>query len=201
MAAHDTLLVGLAGGTASGKTTIARELVNGCPRLLSIAHDRYYHTVPDPSRHNYDHPDALDSALLCEHLDRLLAGEPADLPIYDFATHTRQAETERVGPREVVLVEGILVLADPRLARRFHLSVYVHAPDDVRLMRRIRRDAVERARNVSSVLNQYESTVRPMHLEFVAPSRHRATLELDGEAPIQGEVDRLAAAIRAQLEG
>jgi uridine kinase len=199
MPAQKTLLVGLAGGTASGKTTIARSLVARWPGILPIAHDRYYHTVPDPSRHNYDHPSALDSALLCEHLDRLLAGEPTDLPLYDYSTHTRQPETERVEPAQVVLVEGILVLADPRLCERFHLTAYVHAPDDVRLMRRIRRDAVERARNVESVLNQYESTVRPMHLEYVAPCWKRAELVLDGEADIESEADRLARAIRARL--
>lgn len=191
-----TLLIGLAGGTASGKTTIARNLSERWPGLLSIAHDRYYHTVPDPNHHNYDHPSALDSALLCDNLDRLLAGQPADLPCYDFATHTRLARTERVQPAPVVLVEGILVLADPRLSKRFHLKVYVHAPDDVRLMRRIRRDAVERARSVASVLHQYETTVRPMHLEYVAPCWERADLVLDGEAPIAAETERLAAAIK-----
>jgi uridine kinase len=199
MAERKTLLVGLAGGTASGKTTIARMLMERWPDLLSIAHDRYYHTVPDPSRHNYDHPSALDSALLCDNLDRLLAGEPTDLPCYDFATHTRLERTERVEPARVVLVEGILVLADPRLAKRFHLKVYVHAPDDVRLMRRIRRDAVERARSVASVLHQYETTVRPMHLEYVAPCWERADLVLDGEASMDDETGRLAAAIRARL--
>jgi len=199
MPEHKTLLVGLAGGTASGKTTIARNLSESWPGLLSIAHDRYYHTVPDPTRHNYDHPSALDSALLCDNLDRLLAGEPAALPCYDFATHTRLERSEPVAPAQVVLVEGILVLADPRLSKRFHLKVYVHAPDDVRLLRRIRRDAVERARSVASVLHQYETTVRPMHLEYVAPCWERADMVLDGEAPLAGETERLAAAIRARL--
>ena len=199
MAERKTLLVGLAGGTASGKTTIARMLVERWPGLLSIAHDRYYHTVPDPSSHNYDHPSALDSALLCRNLDLLLAGEPADLPCYDFSTHTRLERTRRVQPAPVVLVEGILVLADPRLRKRFHLEVYVHAPDDVRLMRRIRRDAVERARSVASVLHQYETTVRPMHMEYVAPCWERADLVLDGEGDMDAETERLAAAIRDQL--
>ncbi|MFH1465248.1 MAG: uridine kinase [Pseudomonadota bacterium] len=199
MAPRPVLLVGLAGGTASGKTTICHDLSGRWPEMLCIAHDRYYHTVPDPSRHNYDHPSALDSGLLCEHLDRLIAGESAELPEYDFATHRRRAETERVEPAQVVLVEGILVLADARLARRFHLKVYVHAPDDVRLMRRIRRDAVERARSVQSVLHQYESTVRPSHLRYVAPCRAVADLVLDGEAPIDEEAARLEQAIRARL--
>jgi uridine kinase len=199
MSTRSTLLVGLAGGTASGKTTIARNLEESWPGLLSIAHDRYYHTVPAPSRHNYDHPSALDSALLCKHLDQLLSGDPAALPCYDFATHTRLERTERVRPAQVVLVEGILVLADPRLRKRFHLQAYVHAPDDVRLMRRIRRDAVERARSVASVLHQYETTVRPMHMEYVAPCWQRADLVLDGEADVAVETERLAAAIRALL--
>jgi uridine kinase len=199
MPSPKTLLVGLAGGTASGKTTIARNLVERWPGLLCIAHDRYYHTVPDPGRHNYDHPSALDSALLCDNLDRLLTGQPAKLPCYDFATHTRLERTERVQPAQVVLVEGILVLADPRLSKRFHLKVYVHAPDDIRLMRRIRRDAVERARSVASVLRQYETTVRPMHMEYVAPCWERADIVLDGEASIEEETERLARAIRARL--
>jgi uridine kinase len=199
MAPRPVLLVGLAGGTASGKTTISRTLTGRWPGMLCIAHDRYYHTVPDPSRHNYDHPSALDSGLLCEHLDRLAAGEPVDLPEYDFATHRRREQTERAQPAEVVLVEGILVLADARLARRLHLKVFVHAPDDVRLMRRIRRDAVERARSVESVLHQYENTVRPMHLRYVAPCRALADLVLDGEAPIDEEAARLEQAIRARI--
>lgn len=195
MTSTPCLLVGLAGGSASGKTSICRALVARCPGLLCVAHDRYYHTVPDPGRHNYDHPHALDSELLCAHLDQLAAGQPCDLPCYDFATHRRLPGTERVPPCPVVLVEGILVLADPRLARRFHLKVYVHAPDDVRLLRRIRRDAVERARSVQSVLHQYETTVRPMHLRHVAPCRGLADLVLDGEAPIEEEAARLEQAI------
>ncbi len=196
-----TLLVGVAGGTASGKTTITRRLAERWPELLLIAHDRYYHTVADPSRHNYDHPDALDSALLCQHLDRLMAGQPAQLPVYDYASHTRQAHTEQVEPAAVVLVEGILVLADPQLARRFHLRVFVHADDDLRLLRRIRRDAVERARSVDSVLNQYEHTVRPMHQRFVGPSRALADLVLAGEGDMEGQVARLRGAIWERVGG
>ena len=201
MAARRTLLVGLAGGSASGKTTICRELASRWPDLLTVAHDRYYLTVADPGRHNYDHPSALDSALLCEHLDRLGAGQSVELPCYDYATHRRSAAAERVEPRDVVLVEGILVLADPQLCSRFHLRVFVHAPDDVRLLRRIRRDAVERARSVESVLHQYERTVRPMHLRHVAPCRALADLVLDGEAPVEEEAARLEQAIRAKAAG
>ncbi len=201
MEARKTLLVGLAGGTASGKTTIARKLVEAMPDVIYIAHDRYYHTVPDPSRHNYDHPSALDSALLCDNLDQLMAGQPAELPCYDFATHTRLERTKRLAPARVVLVEGILVLADPRLAKRFHLKAYVHTAADIRLMRRIRRDAVERARSVASVLHQYETTVRPMHMEYVAPCWEKADLVLDGEADIDGETRRLAEAIQGAIEG
>ncbi len=195
--AAQTLLVGVAGGTASGKTTITRQLAEHWPNTLLIGHDRYYLDVPDPSRHNYDHPDALDSGLLVRHLDLLLAGRCAELPRYDFATHRRQADSDRVQPGRLVIVEGILVLADPRLARRFHLKVWVQAASDLRLTRRIRRDAVERARSVESVLAQYERTVRPMHQQFVEPSRELADIELDGEGSLEQELRRLRGAIEA----
>lgn len=184
-------VVGIGGGTASGKTTLARQLAAELDATL-ISHDRYYLDVPDPRSHNFDHPDALDTPLLVEHLDALRTGAPAELPVYDFAHHRRRPEVHRVQPEAVVIVEGILVLADPALCDRFDLRVYVQAPDDLRFIRRLRRDVAERGRTVESVILQYLASVRPMHEAHVAPSASRAHLVLDGTRPVAEELGRLA---------
>lgn len=188
------LLMG--GGTASGKTTLARALA-ARHGALHLPHDRYYLDVPDPRRHNYDHPDALDTALLVQNLGELRAGRPAELPIYHFATHRRISQTERVEPAPLIIVEGILVLHDPGLREAASFRVYVHTADDLRLARRISRDAVERGREVPDVLRQYLGTVRPMHQTFVAPSRQWADLVVSGEVPIDEMVAEVEATLRA----
>lgn len=201
------IVVGIAGGTASGKTTAARALAEflGDDCLL-VTHDRYYHPLPDalrhdPQAHNFDHPDAIDTARLVADLGELRAGRPARLPRYDFATHARAAEWDPAHPRPVVLVEGILVLADAHLRPLLDHKVFVHTPDDVRLIRRIRRDLTERGRDLHEVLDRYERTVRPMHEAFVAPSAAHADLVLDGTNDVQRLVDsvldRLGRARRA----
>ncbi len=191
------LVVGIAGGTASGKTTLVRRAAEALGADgLWIQHDRYYFDVPDPSVHNYDHPDALDTPRLVADLDGLRAGRVAELPVYDFRTHTRQPEGEAVAPHPVLLVEGILVLADPALRDRFDLVVWVEADDDLRLARRLARDIAERGRTPDSVLRQYLGTVRPMHKRYVSPSKAHADLVLDGEGAIDEQVARLLAAIQ-----
>lgn len=172
-------MVLIAGGTASGKTTLARHLVDRTGALL-ITHDRYYCDIPHPRGFNFDHPDALDTALLEDHVEMILRGETAELPVYDFASHSRSPHTEAVQHDGLVVIEGILVLTSERLARAADLIVYVDAPDDIRLARRIRRDLNERGRTVESVLDQYLKTVRPMHESYVACGRERAQLVLDG---------------------
>jgi uridine kinase len=176
------LVVGIAGGSASGKTTVARLVAQHLGRrCVLIAHDRYYRGGAGPDT-NFDHPDALDTDLLLSDLERLRSRQPTRLPVYDFARHDR-APSERwdpVEPRPVLVVEGILILAIPALRDAFDLRVFVEAPDDLRLARRIRRDVAHRGRTVHSVLDQYERTVRPMHEAFVAPSRVHADLLLDG---------------------
>lgn len=189
-----TQVVVIAGGTASGKTTLAGRFCERTgARLLS--HDRYYFDVAQPRGHNYDHPDSLDTTLLVHNLAELRAGRSTELPVYDFASHTRQAHTETLAPGGLVVVEGILVLADPRVRGQADLRVFVHAPADLRLVRRLRRDMAQRGRSAEGVLDQYMDTVRPMHEAFVRPSRQHAQLELDGTGDLDTEVARLAHAL------
>lgn len=192
-----TLVFGIAGGTASGKTTIATAFAAAVGAAL-IAHDRYYRTFPDPRGVNFDHPESLETDLLVRHLDEVRAGRPAPLPRYDFARHRREEVVDVLhpGPAGVVVVEGILVLADAQLRERFDVTVFVDAPDDIRLLRRMLRDTHERGRTVENVASQYVSSVRPMHEEWVRPSRAHAQVTLDGVAPIDSQVDRLKRLLR-----
>jgi uridine kinase len=189
------VVLGIAGGTASGKTTLAEALAarlgDAC---LLVSHDRYYRPGGDvdPADRNYDHPEALDNDQLARDLERLRAGHAVDLPVYDFSRHDRAPHADRAEPRPIVIVEGILLFAIEPVRRAFDLRVFVDAPDDLRLMRRLRRDMRHRGRTVHDVLDQYERTVRPMHLAFVANSRAHADLVVDGTAPIAESVEARA---------
>ncbi|HEY4160292.1 MAG TPA: uridine kinase [Polyangiaceae bacterium] len=176
------LLIGIAGGTGSGKTTLADKISEelGDAAVL-ISHDWYYLdrsglSADERENVNYDEPSALDNALLAAHLDELRAGRSVECPQYDFATHTRRRQTTARASRRVVVVEGILLFAVPALRDRFDLRLYVDTDDDIRLMRRIRRDLVDRDRDIQSVEHQYYESVRPMHLLHVAPSKRFAHL-------------------------
>ena len=175
-------LIGIAGGTASGKTTLAKWL---CKRLgercLLISHDRYYFDVSNPIGHNYDAPEALDNQRLIHNLSELSRGEATELPIYDFATHSRAVETQRVNPRPIVLVEGILVLAIPEIRALLDHTVFVDAEEDIRLKRRVERDQQKRGRTLDQILNQYKQTVKPMHDQHVEPSKKGVDLLLRGD--------------------
>lgn len=176
------LVIGIAGGSGSGKTTIASAVIEGLEdRVAVIAHDAYYRHRPDLSfeeraKVNYDHPDSLETELLVTHLKSLRSGETILRPVYDFARHLRSEETVKVSPARVIVVEGILVLAEPELRHDLDLKVFVDTEADLRLVRRIRRDISERGRTLESVIEQYFATVRPMHHEFVEPSRRHADL-------------------------
>ncbi|HHO51473.1 MAG TPA: uridine kinase [Deltaproteobacteria bacterium] len=173
-------VIGIAGGSASGKSTLAQATEERLgARCLRIAHDRYYRSAHDPET-NFDHPEALDTLALAQDLDRLRSGQPAHLPRYDFSSHQRLPKPELHLPRPILIVEGILVLAVPELHTRLDLKIFVTAPADVRLIRRLRRDVAERGRSMGDVLSQYERSVRPMHERFVAPSEAHADLVLDG---------------------
>lgn len=204
-AAPRSLAVAIAGGSGSGKTTLARAVAAAWrDRCAVIDHDSYYRDLGhlDPAARaavNFDHPDALDNELLRQHLGRLQRGLAVDRPVYCFATHTRQLVTQRVEPRQIVLVEGILLLAVPELRRAFDLRVFVDVPADVRALRRVCRDVGERGRTPESVLRQWTATVRPMHEQFVEPARAAADLVISGEAALHHSVAAVTALVEKRL--
>ena len=202
-----SVVIGIAGGSGSGKTTVQRRVMErfGPRRIALLDHDAYYrpldHLAPDQrARFNFDHPDALETDLMVDHLDRLIAGQAVEKPTYSFETHSRRAETEAIEPRPVVLVEGILVLAEPALRERMDVKLFVDAAADVRLMRRMERDIHERGRSVESVLEQYRRTVRPMHLEFVEPSKRHADVIIPRGGQNQVAIDMVFARIQSLLD-
>ena len=177
------IIVGIAGGTGSGKTTVAKAIYDrvGADRIEWISHDSYYRNFeglsPEERHHiNFDHPDSLETELLARHLDVLCKGSAVEVPIYDFTTHSRKSDTKRAEPRKVIIVEGILVLGEPELRKRIDIKLFVDTPADIRFLRRLMRDIKTRGRSVESVIEQYVTTVRPMHEEFVEPSKRHADL-------------------------
>jgi uridine kinase len=175
------LVVGIAGGTGSGKTTIARNIVRGLPHgtCVLLEHDGYYRDsahldLEERAMINYDHPDALETELLLKHIEMLRQGEAIEKPRYDYATHSRSKEKAVVEPVPVVVVEGILIFADPDLRKAFDIRIFVDTDADIRVLRRLSRDTQERGRTIEAVIRQYYATVRPMHLEFVEPSKRWA---------------------------
>lgn len=177
-----TFFLGVAGGSGSGKTTVARAILDavGPEGIAFLEQDSYYRDVDwaaeglDPAAHNFDHPAALDHRLFMEHLRALLAGRSIECPVYDFTTHRRLDETLPVPAKPVVVIEGLHLLAEPDLRALLDFKIYVDTDADVRLIRRLRRDIAERGREPEDVLRQYEATVRPMHLELVEPSKRWA---------------------------
>lgn len=198
------VIIGIAGGTGSGKTTVARAIYDrvGKDRIEWISHDSYYRSFeglnPEERHHiNFDHPDSLETELLCRHLDVLSKGAAVEVPIYDFTTHARKTDTLRIEPRKVIIVEGILVLGEVELRKRIDIKLYVDTPSDIRFMRRLVRDIKTRGRSMESVIEQYITTVRPMHEEFVEPSKRYADLII----PEGGENLVAIDAIIARVEG
>jgi uridine kinase len=175
------VVIGIAGGTGSGKTTVARTILRrvGTDKIAFLSHDAYYKDLRDlpPAQReivNFDHPDSLETELLVTHVKALKNGMAVEVPIYDFTTHSRTNRTTRVLPQPVILVDGILIFAEPALRELFDVKIFVDTPPDVRLIRRMERDIRERGRSVESVMHQYTTTVRPMHMEFVEPSKRFA---------------------------
>jgi len=177
------IVIGIAGGTGSGKTTVADVILDkvGREKIAYLPHDAYYRDLSHLPRQkrakiNFDHPDSLETSLLIEHIEELKEWQPIKLPIYDFKTHTRTSKSERIEPRSVIFVEGILIFAEPELREMFDVKIYVDTDADIRFIRRLERDITERGRTTQSVIKQYLTTVRPMHLEFVEPSKRYADI-------------------------
>ena len=176
------LTIGIAGGTGSGKTTLTRRITAAFPRDISVIHhDSYYKAHDDMpyearAQLNYDHPDAFDTELLLQHLALLKAGKSVEIPVYDYTVHNRSSETETVSPARVLVLEGILIFSEPRLCGQMDIKLYVDTDADVRILRRILRDVKERGRSLDSVIGQYLDTVKPMHDQFVEPSKRRADI-------------------------
>lgn len=201
-----SLIIGICGGTGSGKTTVANRILESVSanEVVFIQQDSYYRNLTDlplDYRHiaNFDHPDALDNDLLVNHVRRLKAGEAVELPLYDFKTHTRMNETRHVDPKPIVIVEGILIYADPRLLEQMDIKVFVDTPDDIRFIRRLRRDLAERGRTIESVIEQYIATVRPMHMQFVEPSKRHADVIIPEGGHNLVSIDLLSGKIRERL--
>jgi len=201
------ILIGIAGGSGSGKTLVAQTLFRelGSDQLIIIEQDASYkdlsHLPPEErARRNFDHPDAIDQDLLVRQIEDLLAGKSIQQPIYDFATHTRKKETRYIGEHRIIILEGILILDSPRLRDLMDIKVYVDTDPDIRLIRRIRRDVRKRGRTVESVLEQYEKSVRPMHLQFVEPSKRYADIIIPEGGRNAVAIDLLKTKIRALLQ-
>src|SRR5688572_2024555 len=199
---NSPVFIGIAGGTGSGKTTVARSIQDrvGTDRIEWISHDAYYRDFSglDPeSRHaiNFDHPESLETELLVAHLDALANKQPVEVPLYDFATHMRQKKTRTVSPRRVIIVEGILVLAEVPLRKRIDIKLFVDTPPDIRFVRRLLRDVQHRGRSVESVVHQYLTNVRPMHEEFVEPSKRYADLIIPEGGENQVALDAIIARV------
>lgn len=196
-------LIGVAGGSNSGKTTIAERLaeVVGDPQITLIQLDSYYVAAPamplaERAAMNYDHPDAFDWELLNDHLAALVAGAGVDVPVYDFADYDRTDRAVRVHPARVIVVEGILVLWEPRLRERFDLKIFVDTPADMRIIRRLQRDVAERGRTAESIIEQYLATVRPSHETFIEPSKRYADVIIPEGGMNRPALDVLLARVR-----
>lgn len=178
-----SLVIGIAGGTGSGKTTVANVILDkvGKDHIAYLPHDAYYRELSDlpPDQKaavNFDHPNSLETELMIEHIVELMNGHSIELPIYDFSTHSRTGKTIHVEPQRVIIVEGILIFAEPELRKLFDVMLFVDTNADIRFIRRLQRDIAERGRTTEMVIHQYLTTVRPMHLEFVEPSKRYANV-------------------------
>ena len=209
------MIIGICGGTGSGKTTVANQILKSVSEaeVIFLQQDSYYRNLDEMPldyrrQINFDHPDAIDNDLLVKHLRALKAGEAVELPLYDFKTHSRRADTLHMEPRPIIIIEGILIFAEQRLLDEMDIKVYVDTPDDIRFIRRLRRDVAERGRTAESVIEQYLATVRPMHMQFVEPSKRNADViipegghNLVSIGLISGRIrERLADARRSRKE-
>ncbi len=201
-----TILIGIAGGSGSGKTTLANKLIEcfGSDEVSILRHDNYYKRHDDlpyeeRTKLNYDHPDSFDTALLCEHIRKLKAGRAIEMPVYDYSQHNRSDQVILVQPAPVIILEGIMIFADPELCKLLDIKVFVDTDADVRILRRILRDVKERGRSLDSVIDQYLTTVKPMHEQFVDPSKRKADIIIPEGGENKVALDMLIQRIKYQL--
>lgn len=207
MESPDPLVIGIAGGSGSGKTTVAQAILQrvGPDRIAFLQHDSYYkdrsQLPPAQSAEvNFDHPNSLETELLIQHIAALRAGKAVEVPIYDFSTDSRTSQTFTIQPCRVILVEGILIFTESELRKMFDVKIFVDTDADLRFIRRLERDIKERHRTVESVIKQYQRTVRPMHLEFVEPSKRYADVIIPEGGFNTAALDMLAARVEALLK-
>jgi uridine kinase len=200
------LVIGIAGGSGSGKTSVTNAIVKELDpnRVVVIQHDSYYRDLTTygnltPDRINFDHPDSLETVLLIKHIGELKSGKPIDQPMYNFATHRRMESTRRLDPCDIIIIDGILIFVDEALRNLMDIRIYVDTDADERLVRRIRRDLLERGRSVESVMQQYMQTVKPMHLQFVEPSKHWADVIIPRGAENGVAIDMVVAKVKMLL--
>ena len=202
---QQVLLIGIAGGSASGKSTLAKNISNTFGDSVAILnHDSYYRAqdhlpLEERVKTNYDHPDAFETDLLLSHLQQLKAGHSVDVPVYDYTIHNRTKATQKILPRRVVILEGILIYSDPRITDMLDMKLYVDTEADIRLLRRIKRDVESRGRTLDSVIRQYEATVKPMHDAFVEPTKRLADLIFPGGGKNPAALSIIYAHIRSEL--
>ena len=200
------MIIGICGGTGSGKTTVAHKIIAsvGADSVVYLQQDAYYRNIGDMPlelRHkvNFDHPDAIDISLMMNHLEALRAGESIEQPTYDYGTHSRKAETVHVEPRPIIIVEGILVFFDPQMRRLMDMKIFVDCDADIRFIRRLDRDVHERGRSLESIITQYQSTVRPMHLQFVEPAKRYADIIIPEGGHNEVGIDMITCKIQSIL--
>lgn len=202
----EPLIIGVAGGSGSGKTTVVKHIVQaiGDDNIVLLQHDSYYRDLKhlpfeERIKQNFDHPSSLETELMIRHIEALKEGYHVEVPIYDFTKHIRKEETKVVYPKKVVLIDGILIFSEKKLRRQMDIKLYVDTDDDIRLLRRIQRDIMERDRSLENVLEQYQDYVRPMHLEFVEPSKRYADIIIPRGGENQVALQMVNALIQEQL--
>ncbi|MFU8812821.1 MAG: uridine kinase [Balneolaceae bacterium] len=204
----DPLIIGVGGGSGSGKTTVVSKILEhiGEENVLLLQHDSYYRdlrhlSLEDRKKQNFDHPASLETELMIRHVEALKNGYQVEIPVYDFAAHTRSDETEKAEPKNIILLDGILIFTEPALRDQMDIKIYVDTDDDIRLLRRISRDIMERGRELEGVIQQYEKFVRPMHLEFVEPSKRYADIIIPRGGENHVALKMVVATIAGKLNG
>lgn len=204
----EPIIIGVSGGSGSGKTTVVNKIIKGIgeKNILLIQHDSYYRDLShlafeERKKQNFDHPKSLETELMIRHIQALKSGYSVEIPVYDFVAHTRSDESIKASPQKIILVDGILIFSEPSLRKLMNIKIFVDTDDDVRLLRRLKRDIMDRGRDLDGVLYQYEKFVRPMHLEFVEPSKRYADIIVPRGGENTVALEMVIALIQGKLNG